>query len=201
VLKFCYKIDIIILRLKASVFFHEKLEASFGLVTSGVAVLGAAPFAFRSRRLSTPCRRGQRSSPERETSGFRNSRTTARRSSSDTNSVFRRATVTASCAGVRVVCNRCAVWLRSCTLSRLRHFQTVCSEIPYRSATIHAGSSLAWIAVRIFGGVVSPLVVAIRTAPHRSETRLCISLPFLDSFIANIARKRSELNSDKTSFL
>jgi hypothetical protein len=27
---------------------------------------------------------------------------------------------------------------------------------------------------------------------------LCISLPFLDSFLANIVRKRPELNRDKT---
>ena len=33
-------------------------------------------------------------------------------------------------AGKDLVCNRCGVWLRSCTPSRLRHFQTVCSEIP-----------------------------------------------------------------------
>jgi hypothetical protein len=37
-----------------------------------------------------------------------------------------------------------------------------------------------------------------RCAPHHVETRLCISLPFLVSFIANIARKRPELNRDKT---
>jgi len=35
-------------------------------------------------------------------------------------------------------------------------------------------------------------------APHHAETRLCISLPFSISFIANIARKRPELNRDKT---
>lgn len=35
------------------------------------------------------------------------------------------------------------VWLRSCTLSRLRHFQTVCSVVPNRSARTQAGSSLA----------------------------------------------------------
>ena len=34
-------------------------------------------------------------------------------------------------------------------------------------------------------------------APHHAETRLCISLPFSISFIANIARKRPELNRDK----
>ncbi len=35
-------------------------------------------------------------------------------------------------------------------------------------------------------------------APHHAETRLCISLPFSISFIANIARKRPELNRDKS---
>ncbi|HBS37194.1 MAG TPA: hypothetical protein DEA75_01895, partial [Rhodobacteraceae bacterium] len=37
-----------------------------------------------------------------------------------------------------------------------------------------------------------------RSAPHQGETRLCISLPFHISFIANSARKRPELNRDKT---
>jgi hypothetical protein len=37
-------------------------------------------------------------------------------------------------------------------------------------------------------------------APHHAETRLCISLPCHISFIANIARKRPELNRDKTTF-
>ena len=36
------------------------------------------------------------------------------------------------------------------------------------------------------------------SAPHHAETRLCISLPFFLSFIANIARKKPELNRDKT---
>jgi hypothetical protein len=37
------------------------------------------------------------------------------------------------------------------------------------------------------------------SARHNAETRLCISLPFSISFIANIAGKRPELNRDKTS--
>ena len=41
----------------------------------------------------------------------------------------------------------------------------------------------------------------LRCAQHHAETRLCISLPFLVSFIANIARKRPELNRDKTNQL
>ena len=43
---------------------------------------------------------------------------------------LRNSTAIVSCAGVSVVCSRCGVWLRSWTLSRLRHFQIVCSEIP-----------------------------------------------------------------------
>ena len=69
---------------------------------------GRGSVAFRSRRLPTPWRRKRRSSPEREAFGFRNSRTTASRSSSDTRNVLRSATATASCAGVRLVCSRCA---------------------------------------------------------------------------------------------
>jgi hypothetical protein len=38
-------------------------------------------------------------------------------------------------------------------------------------------------------------------ALHHVETRRCISLPFSISFIANIARKRPELNRDKTNVL
>ena len=34
----------------------------------------------------------------------------------------------------------------------------------------------------------------LRCAQHHGETHLCISLPFLVSFIANIARKRPELS-------
>jgi hypothetical protein len=41
----------------------------------------------------------------------------------------------------------------------------------------------------------------LRCALHHAETRLCISLPFFISFIANIARKRPELNRDKTKHL
>ena len=60
----------------------------------------------RYHRLPTPCRRRQRSNPERETFGFRNSRTTQRRSSSGSSSVLRSDTATASCAGVSVDCSR-----------------------------------------------------------------------------------------------
>ncbi len=38
-----------------------------------------------------------------------------------------------------------------------------------------------------------------RSALHHDETHLCISLPFVLSFIANIARKRPEPNRDKTT--
>ena len=91
-------------------------------------------FACKSRRLPISCRRRQRSRPERATSGVRNSRTTAGRSSIDTSSVLRRTTATASCAAVKVVCNRCGVWLRSCTLSRCFHLYMVC---PFVGKTIH----------------------------------------------------------------
>jgi transposase InsO family protein len=47
------------------------------------ATAGTLPsFGNRSHRLPTPCRRKQRSMPERDTSGQRNSRTTATKSSS-----------------------------------------------------------------------------------------------------------------------
>ncbi len=51
----------------------------------------------------------------------------------------------------------CGLWLWLCTLSRLRHFQTLCMEMPKRPATIQGGSVLAWIAARLFGIVVACL--------------------------------------------
>jgi hypothetical protein len=42
---------------------------------------------------------------------------------------------------------------------------------------------------------------SLRYALHHAETRLCISLQFHISFIANIARKRPELKWDKTSLV
>ena len=55
-----------------------------GLYALDPLCLGVSSLALRSRRLSHPCLRRQRSKPERDTFGFRNSRTTANRSSSDT---------------------------------------------------------------------------------------------------------------------
>ena len=94
----------------------------------------AGSFACKSRRLPISCRRRQRSRLERATSGVRNSRTTAGRSSINTSSVLRRTTATASCAAVKVVCNRCGLWPRSCTLSRCFHLYMVC---PFVGKTIH----------------------------------------------------------------
>ena len=51
--------------------------------------LGLSSLALRSRRLPTPCLLKQRSKPERDTFGFRNSRTTANKPSSDTSNVLR----------------------------------------------------------------------------------------------------------------
>ena len=52
---------------------------------------GVPSVALRSRRRPGPCRRGQGSRPERDIAGFRNSCTTAKRSSSDTRHVLRSA--------------------------------------------------------------------------------------------------------------
>jgi len=41
------------------------------------------------------------------------------------------------------------------TLSRLRHFQAVCSMVPWRYAKTQAGSSLAWMIACIVGAVVA----------------------------------------------
>ena len=45
---------------------------------------------------------------------------------------------------------------------------------------------------------VSNCSIIRQPSPHHGETHLCISLPFVLSFIASIARKRPELNRDKT---
>ena len=82
---------------------------SDGKVPANTILTGLADaFAIvaRTNGATMAHRRKQRSSPERDAFGFRNSRTTAKRSSRDTCSVLRRATATASCAGVSVVCNR-----------------------------------------------------------------------------------------------
>jgi len=79
-------------------------------------------------------------------------------------------------AGANVVCNRCGVWLRSWTPSRLRHFRTVCSLTPQRSATIHAGSALAWIAAPTFGVVVACLckeTSMLEPVPNLAQDRSC----------------------------
>jgi hypothetical protein len=73
-------------------------------------------------RLPTSCRRRHRESPERETSGLRNSRVIASRSSRGSNSIRRNSTTTISWAGVSVVCSRCAVCERSSKRSRFFHF-------------------------------------------------------------------------------
>ena len=65
--------------------------------------LGFSSLALRSRRLPTPCLRRQRSKPERDTFGFKNSRSKANRSSNDTSNALRSSTATAYCTGVRVV--------------------------------------------------------------------------------------------------
>ena len=63
--------------------------------------LGVPSLALRSRRRPAPCRRRQGSRPKRDIVGFRNSRSTAKRSSSDHSNVSRRSTATISCTGVR----------------------------------------------------------------------------------------------------
>ena len=89
---------------------------------------------------SMPTQTGSR--PERDIVGFRNSCTTANRVFSDSRHVLRSASPP----------QPVALWsgwsedgggLRCLTLSRLRHFQTVCSVVAWRSAKTHAGSSRA----------------------------------------------------------
>ena len=74
-----------------------------GSYASNPLCLGFSSLVLRSRRFPTTCLRRQRSKPERDTFGFRNPRTTANRSSSDTSNVSRSSISTASRAGVRVV--------------------------------------------------------------------------------------------------
>ncbi len=76
----------------------------------------------------------------------------------DAGGVFRNMTATASCAGVSVVCSRCGMWLRPCTLARCFPLQTGSAVVPNRSASDDAGSALAWITARTFGGGVAWLL-------------------------------------------
>lgn len=101
--------------------------------------------SFSACKFPTRWRRRQRSRPERETFGLRNLRTTASRSSSDSRS---------ACAPPPPALRRrqrrlqpCGVWIRSWTSRRLRHVQTVCSEIrgdppPARPVHCSLGSQL-----------------------------------------------------------
>ena len=93
-----------------------------GLVGLERLVLGGGSVACRSRRLPTPCRRRQRSRPDRDTCGLIDSLTTANRSSSYTSSVLRNTTATASCARVSVVCRR-SVRLHRTVRPRQRRIQ------------------------------------------------------------------------------
>ena len=70
----------------------------------------------------------------------------------DTSSVLRRTTVSAA---VKVVCSRCDVWLRSCTVSQCFHLYMVCPVVPNRAAKADAGATLAWIAARTSGVAVA----------------------------------------------
>ena len=69
--------------------------------------------------MPAPCLQRQRSRPECETFGFRNSRTTASKPSNEIRSVLCSAAAKASCTGVSVVWRRCGVWLRFPTVSPL----------------------------------------------------------------------------------
>ena len=105
--------------------------------------LGVPSLALRSRRRPAPCRRRQRSRPERDIAGFRNSRTTANRSSSDTGHVLRSASPPQPVALWSGWSEDDGGGLRCLTLSRLRHFQTACSVVAWRSAKTSAGSTRA----------------------------------------------------------
>ncbi len=61
---------------------------------------GLARLCLQRLQVAHPWRRRQRSSPERKTGGWTNSRLTASRSSSDTSSVLPNSTARISCAGL-----------------------------------------------------------------------------------------------------
>ena len=67
----------------------------------------------------------------------------------------------------------------------------ICRALPE-----HVFNSVIWLCSE--EGHNEPLFAWL-SSPHHGETHQCISLPFVLSFIANIARKRPELNRDKTT--
>ena len=61
-------------------------------------------------------------------------------------------------------------------LSRLRHFQTVCPVVPWRSARTQAGSLLAWIAALTLGVVIAclcSLICIVPSLPNTPQNRPC----------------------------
>jgi len=74
-----------------------------GLLSFEAAVLGPRRLGLQVTQVVDAMFATAAVEPERETFGFRNSCTTASRSSGDTSSVLRSASATASCAGVSVV--------------------------------------------------------------------------------------------------
>jgi len=97
------------------------IKTAFYALTGFTGILAPASQGISVSRLGTPWRRRPRSRPERETSGWMNSRVTASKSSRGSRRVSRNAATTASWA---VAWSRWAVRGISTPL-RWRHFATV----------------------------------------------------------------------------
>src|SRR5690606_20964523 len=101
--------------------------------------------------------------------GWMNSRTTAKRSSSERPRLLRKTSTTASWAGVSVVCRRWGVCEASSTEARFFQRAMVETLTPKRCARTVIGSLLAWISARIRGVVVAFLcsLRCIASAPAK----------------------------------
>ena len=102
------------------------------------AILG---FTITKASRSMPTQTGSR--PERDIVGFLNSRTTANRLFSDSRHVLRSASPPQPVGLWSGWSEDDGGGLRCLTLSRLRHFQTACSAVLWRSAKTNPDSSCA----------------------------------------------------------
>ena len=122
--------------------FHVNVGIS-GLRCFQATVLKCAILGCTIKKASRSMPTQTRSRPERDIVGFRNSRTTANRSTSDSRHVLRSASPPQPVGLWSGWSEDDGGGLRCLTLSRLRHFQTACSVVAWRSAKTHAGSSRA----------------------------------------------------------
>ena len=111
---------------------------------TGSTVCLRSPYRARPALVASRCAILYRSSPDRETSGLINSRTTATKSSTGSKVKRRSSTAIASCPGVSAVLSLCGRCDKSSGLSHPFHLRAVATVMLsiFASATKEAGESL-----------------------------------------------------------